>query len=205
MSLDGYTLSVCTVRKDVFILDLLIKSFKNWVIVPYMNFPLNSLVRAGTPISKHRVLVPAGVLQWKGLMWGCSSCLLPPPLPALISLLCSSHLINNDCTSHRNFPFSIFCHPLRLTPTTQRPRDQRQDKWCPTTWWLATETPTPACDTTACLVFQACLHDSVAVEGKESLVLYCLLKPPVLSLMKDSENAHYIVSEETVCRAKGYN
>lgn len=36
---------------------------------------LASLVRAGVPA------VPAGMLQWKDLMWGCSSCLLPPPLP----------------------------------------------------------------------------------------------------------------------------
>lgn len=41
-------------------------------------------------------------------------CSLRPFL--LWSLLCSSHLINNDCTSHKNFPFSIFCHPPPAHP-----------------------------------------------------------------------------------------
>lgn len=50
----------------------------------------------------------------------------------LWSLLCSSHLIN-DCTSHRNFPFSIFCHPMEPIPSPnpikQQPPDQWQDKY----------------------------------------------------------------------------
>lgn len=125
-------------------------------------------VRAGPPVANagpQSQLVCCSRGAWCGA--AAAVCSLRPFL--LWSLLCSSHLINNDCTSHRNFPFSIFCHPPLAHPHpyhTHRPPDQQQDKWCPTTWWLAT--PKPASDTTARLVFQACFHDSLAVEGAES-------------------------------------
>lgn len=35
------------------------------------------------------------------------------PFTPSCSLLWSSHLINSHCTSHWNFPFSIFCHSPR--------------------------------------------------------------------------------------------
>lgn len=59
---------------------------------------------------------PAGVLE--GWLTG-SGAAVCSPLPFLLwSPLCSSHLITNDCTSQRNFPFSIFSHP-GPTPTSK--------------------------------------------------------------------------------------
>lgn len=61
-------------------------------------------------------LGPAGGLQWKGLMCACSSCLSHSP-----SLLWSSHLITSHCTSHWNFPFSIFSPSLQQPPPIDGP------------------------------------------------------------------------------------
>lgn len=43
------------------------------------------------------------------------------PFTPSCSLLWSSHLINSHCTSHWNFPFSIFCHsPRQPIPRVHR-------------------------------------------------------------------------------------
>lgn len=129
---------------------------------------------------RQRVLGPSPMqlVYYSGRAWSGAAAAVCSIRPFLLwSLLCSSHLINNDCTSHWNFPFSIFTLLHGSLPTTQLPPDQQQDKWCPTTWWLATATPPLAGDATARLVFQAHSHDSVAVEGTENywsaIVNYC--------------------------------
>lgn len=59
--------------------------------------------------------LPASVLQWSGLMWGCSSCLLPPPLTALISAL---QFTPDQQRLHFTQEFSIFYF---LSPSRARP------------------------------------------------------------------------------------
>lgn len=60
--------------------------------------------------------VPAIVcFQWRGLMWGCSSCLLPPPLTALISAL---QFTPDQQRLHFTQEFSIFYF---LSPSRARP------------------------------------------------------------------------------------
>lgn len=99
---------------------------------------------------------PSWCVAWWSADWGWSSCLLPPPPPPLISAL---QFTPDHQRLHFTQEFSIFYF---LSP---RAHPHRQDKWCPTTPWLAT--PKPGCDTTACLVFQSHFHDSVTmgVEG----------------------------------------
>ncbi len=76
---------------------------------------LAGLVKAGAPGSGCWAPVPAGVLQWRGLMWGCSSCLLHPPLPALISAL---QFTLDQQRLHFTQEFSIFYF---LSPSAAHP------------------------------------------------------------------------------------
>lgn len=164
-------LYVYTVRKDLFMVrSVIVSNWSEWrwiaiVPVPYIRLPLSSLVKASA--GPQLQLVCCSGRAWRGA--AAAVCSLRPFL--LWSLLWSSHLINSDCTSHRNFPFSIFCHPPCLipTPTTQRPPDQRQDKWCPTTWWLTTATQHNS--THGISMTQLCKLS--CGWNRELLVLYC--------------------------------
>lgn len=56
---------------------------------------------------------------------------LSPPFTPSCSLLWSSHLINSHCTSHWNFPFSIFCHSPRQPIPPRPPRPPRPPSFPP--------------------------------------------------------------------------
>lgn len=126
--------------------------------------------------------------EWSGGAWcgaAVAVCSIRPFL--LWSLLCSSHLINNDCTSHWNFPFSIFCHhPPQLAPTTQLPPDQQQDKWCPTTWWLATQHPHQPVTQQHGWYFKHTPMTQLLWRKQSYWSSIAWLKPLILGLLKDS-------------------